>query len=359
MLYCTNNSDEKVFIYNYDYFEDPNSPSGVSRQYCVPDGSSTKFLTSSHAIIPHYITEDKIPIYYGSSIVIDDKIYYTQMKHIPATDKKLIELKNTYGDFDIKMFDDSQNHKDYCTFTHDSLPSTHTYIIPDYKYYIVHDKDNNHYIKYSCENKSLSSSIMNIENRTFLNDLVLISQDDGTYKFNSNNANENLIDGPITIVTNSSIDELYKGKYYTYNIYKYDDKENKYIQYHLEDPKRDKSIGALYEFTDGKYAGECYIDTENNTHIRKDGKIVNGTKTNIDIMILIIIIGIICCIFIIILFGFITEYWWTTIIISIILTGIICYFVILYYNNVECNETDYNKVNNLNDKEEIENIFYI
>lgn len=278
--------DQYYDSYKYHYFEDDESPSGLRKEFCYKDGSSYLWINSSYFDIP-YTEVDGINLNDGASILIDNKNLYnssSDYKYDKNNNILIYTRSHTYGkDLNINNIDE------YCVFNHESLPSNHSYLI---KQYYVLDNSSKNYIKYTCENKSLNSSIIDITNARYANHEL-----DGSFILikDLNNSNKYTL-----------IDEEYS------------------------------SSTDLYLYKDNIYVNSCSHNDLLNKYVDHNGKLVDDLKLyNIY---KIIIISVIIAIVLICLIGWLTKKWLLCIVVIIFAT-IIIDLIIHLINKDRCTTT--------------------
>lgn len=269
--------------YKYYYFEDDDSPSSIRQEFCYKDGSSYSWINSSYFEIPS--TEvDGINLNDGAIIIIDNKNYYrlsSDYKYDKNHNILIYTRSPNYGkDLIIQDIDE------YCVFNDESLPSNHSYLI---KQYYVLDNSNKQYIEYTCENKSLNSSIVDVINAQY---------------------SKHEFDGPFTLTKDPK-------------------NSNKYT---LVDEKYSSSTD-LYLYKDNIYMNSCSYNSLLNKYVDHNGNLVDDLKLyNIY---KIIIISVIIAIVLICLIGWLTKKWLICIVIIIFAT-IIIDLIIHFINKDRC-----------------------
>lgn len=276
--------------YKYHYFDDDESPSSIRQEFCYKDGSSYSWINSSYFEIPS--TEvDGINLNDGASIIIDNKKYYSESSNYKYDKNNNILIHTRIPSYDKYLSKDDLRVMTpyYCVFNHESLPSNHSYLIN--QYYVL-DNSSKHYIKYTCEDNSLNSSIIDITNVRY------IHKDFGPHILTKDPKNS-----------------------------------NKYI---LADEKYGFS-SDLYLYKDNIYVNNCSYNELLNKYVDHDGKLVDDLKLY-DVY-KIIIISVIIAIVLICLSGWLTKKWLLCIVIIIFAT-IIIDLIIHFINKDRCISTN-------------------
>lgn len=223
---CVKDQTTAYEPYRYYLFEDSESPSGYKQEFCYKDGSSYSWINSSYFIFP--LTEvNGIDINENSIIIIDNNIYYSSDLDYNYDKNNNILINHKYISYIPNYKEGVFSHLSMCSFDDPSLSSNHSYLINHY--YVLHnpsDSDSNkYYIKYSCENNSLSSDIVDIAS---LNNLYSNYNKNGyLLTKDKNNSNKYIIENTI----NSQKEEIYK---YKDNIYLYGCSYNNFFKKYVD-----------------------------------------------------------------------------------------------------------------------------